>query len=107
MTQGINNSTGATEKGISINFTKANTKFGLSLIYNGKGDDSYLYVSKTEIYTFRSKDNKSWYNFCLGSVSQNFTRDEQSGISFNGTVFDFSVDHSSIKKKTFLVFTNI
>ena len=49
MTQGINNSTGATEKGISINFTKANTKFGLSLIYNGKGDDSYLYVSKTEI----------------------------------------------------------
>ena len=52
------------KKKISINFTKANTKFGLSLIYNGKGDDSYLYVSKTEIYTFRSKDNISWYNFC-------------------------------------------
>ena len=39
-------SIGAAEKEISINFSKANTKFCLSLRYNG--DESYLYVSKAE-----------------------------------------------------------
>ena len=34
-TQGINDSTGATEKKISINFSKANAKFYLSLHYSG------------------------------------------------------------------------
>ena len=63
------------------------------------GDESYLYVNKTEIYKFKAKDNISWYTFCLGSVSKDFTKDEQSEISLNGTVFDFSVDHSSIKKE--------
>ena len=33
-TQGINDSTGVAEKKISINFSKANTKFCLSLHYN-------------------------------------------------------------------------
>ena len=30
------------------------------------------YVNKTEIYKFKAKDNISWYNFCLGSISQDF-----------------------------------
>ena len=80
----------------SINFSKLNTKLCLSLQCDG--DESYLYVNKTEIYKFKAKDNISWYTFCLGSVSKDFTKDEQSEISLNGTVFDFSVDHSSIKK---------
>ena len=42
-------------------------------------------------------DKISWYNFCLGSVSNNFTKDKQSEISLNGNVYGFSVDHSSIK----------
>ena len=33
--QGINDSTGSAEKKISINFSKANTKYCLSLHYNG------------------------------------------------------------------------
>ena len=41
------------------------------------------------------KDNVSWYNFCLGSVSKDFTKDEQSEVS---------VDHSSIKKEDILNF---
>ena len=45
------------QKEISINFSKANTKFCLSLHYNG--NDSYLYVNKTEIYKFKGKDNIS------------------------------------------------
>ena len=54
--------------------------------------------------TIKSKNNKSWYNFCLGSVSKNFTKDEQNEISLNGIVYDFSVDHSSIKKQEILNF---
>ena len=77
-----------------------NTKFCLSLHY--KGDESYLYVNKIEIYKFKGKDNTSWYNFCLGSVSQDFAKDKQSKISLNGTVCNFSVDHSSIKKEDIL-----
>ena len=34
------------------------------------------------------KDNISWYTFCLGIVSQDFI-----------TVYNFSVDHGSIKKE--------
>ena len=93
------------QKKNSINFSKAKTKFCLSLHYNG--DESYLHVNKTEICKFKANDNKSWHNFCLGSISKKFTKDEQREISLNGTIYDFSVDHSSIKKKTFLIFTNI
>ena len=49
----------------------------------------------------------SWYNFCLGGISKGFTKDEQSEIFLNGTVYDFSVGHSSTKKKIYLIFTNI
>ena len=96
--QGINDSTDASKKKISISV--ANTELCLKLHYND--DESYLYVNETEIYKFKAEDNISWYNFCLGSVSQNFTKDEQSEISLNGTVYDFSVDHSSIKVEDIL-----
>ena len=60
------------KKKISIDFSKANTKFCLSLPYNG--DERYLYVNNTEIYKFKANDNLSWYNFCLGCVSKEFTK---------------------------------
>ena len=65
-------------------------------------DESCLYVNKTEIFKFKAKDNIRWYNLCLGSISKDFTKDEQSEISVNGTVYDFSVDHGSIKKEDIL-----
>ena len=43
-----------------------------------------------------------WYNFCLGSVSKDFTNNEQSLISLNGTLYNFSVNLSSIKKEDIL-----
>ena len=49
---------GAAEKKNSINFSKANTKFYLSLYYND--DESYLYVNNSDIYKFKAKDNISW-----------------------------------------------
>ena len=58
-----------------------------------------MYVNKTEIFKFKANDNICCYNFSLESISKGFTKDEQSEISLNGTVFDFSVDHSSIKKE--------
>ena len=61
-----------------------------------------MYVNKTDISKFKGKENISWNNFCLGSVSQDFTKDEQSEISLNGTVYDFSVDHMLIKKEDIL-----
>ena len=68
----------------SINFNKAKTKFCLSLHCNG--DESYLYVNKTEICKFKANNNLSWYNFCLGSLSKDLAKDEQKEISLNGTV---------------------
>ena len=34
------------------------------------GDESYLYVNKTEICKFKANDNISRYNFCSKSVSK-------------------------------------
>ena len=79
----------------SIHLSKANTKFGLSLHYDG--DESYMHVNKTEICKFKPDGNINWYDFCLRSVSRGFTKDELNEISLNGTVYDFSHDHSSIK----------
>ena len=45
------------------------------------------------------KDNISWYNFCLGNAAKDFTKDRQSEISLNDTMYDFPVDHSSIEKE--------
>ena len=67
-----------------FNFSKANTKVCLILYYHG--DESYVYVNKTKTYKFKAKDNISWYRFFLGSVSQSFTKDEQSETFLNGTV---------------------
>ena len=99
-TQGITDSTDSAENKISIELSKINTKCCLSLHYNDDG--SYLYVNQIEIYKFKAKDNISWYNVCLGSVSQDFTKDKQSKISLNGTICNFSVEHGSIKKEDIL-----
>ena len=44
---GFNESLGLTKKSISINFSRANTEFCLSLHCNS--DDSYLFVNEKEI----------------------------------------------------------
>ena len=71
-------------KKISVNFSKAKTKFCLSLHYNGT--NSYLFVDKAEIYKFKAHNNMRWYEFSLGFVLTDFMKYEQSEISLNGTV---------------------
>ena len=57
-TYGVNGSFGSPEKKFNINFTKANTKFCLSLNYNG--NNSYLFVNGKEIFKIKA-DNKILY----------------------------------------------
>ena len=52
-TQGLEHTLGA-EKMYSINYTEKNTKFCLSLHYNGT--NSYLFVNGTKIIKFKAKD---------------------------------------------------
>ena len=84
------------QKKFSINFSKATTKFWL--ILDSSGDQNDLCVNKTEICKFKTNDNITWYDFCLGIISDNFTKAEQKEISLNGTAYNFSLDQSSIKK---------
>ena len=53
----------------STNFTNENTKFCLSLHYNG--GNSYLFVNGTEIIKFKAKDPEiTPYELCLGNISK-------------------------------------
>ena len=62
------------EKMYSINFTKRNTKFCLSLHYNGA--NSYLFVNGTEIIKFKAKDSEiRAYPLCLGNISKDWSKD--------------------------------
>ena len=87
-------------KKFSINFTKENTKFSLSLHYHS--DQSYFYVKTTETYEFEVHDNVLLYGFCLGNVPKVFTKDEMSGLPLNCTVYNFPVDHSPTEKEDIL-----
>ena len=71
-----NDTTGSAEK-IGLPF-KADTKFCVSS--NCNGDESYLYANKTEICKLKAKDNLSWYNFSLGSISKDCLKNEHTLI---------------------------
>ena len=56
---------------------------------------------------FNGRDNIHWHDFSLGSTSKDLKKDGMSEVSLNGIVYDFSVDHSAIEKKIYLVFKNL
>ena len=85
----------------SINFTKTNTKFCLSLHYNRA--NSYLYVNGTEIHKFKVKDSKTVATpLCLGNISKDFSIDNMRQARLNRYVYDFSVDYNAIKTDNIL-----
>ena len=92
---GMNGSFVTPEKKFNINFTKANTKFSLSLHYNS--DNSYLFVDGKEISKFKA-DNKNVNP--LSFVSEVYLMDLV--LSLNRNVYDFSVDYISIDKSDIL-----
>ena len=85
---GINESFGSWEKNLSINFSKANTKFCLSLHYNA--DNSNLFVNVKQIFKFEANNKNVNFptQFCLESVSNGFI-DVSRKVSLNGKVYDF------------------
>ena len=83
----------------SITFTKADTKFRLSLHYNG--DNSYLFDNGTEIIKFKAKDSVIVSNnLCLGNVPKDFSASNMKKTEFNGYIYDFSVDYNAIDVDT-------
>ena len=76
----------------SISFTKFNTKFSVSLHYNGA--NSYLFVNGAEIHTFDANDSEIVpNNLCLGNVSKDFSSSNMKKTGFNYHINDFSVDY--------------
>ena len=93
-TQGLGGNSLYAEKMYSINFTKVNTKFCLSLHHNGA--NSYLFVNGIEIQKFTAKDSMVVpYNLCLGNISKDFSASNMKKTGFNAYISDFSVDYNS------------
>ena len=59
--------------------------------------NSYLFVNGTEIYKFKAKDFEIVATpLCLGNISKGWSIDNMKRTSFNGYVYNFSVDHDAI-----------
>ena len=79
----------------SINFSKDNIKFCLSLHYNEA--NGYLFVNGTEIIKFKAKDSKTVASpLRLGNISKDWSTDNMRKSSFAGYVYDFSVGYDAI-----------
>ena len=74
---------------LSINFTRANSKFCLSLHYNA--DNSYLFVYGKEMIKFKAGNKNVIFpnRLCLGRISDRFSATESREVSLNGNVYDF------------------
>ena len=92
----INGKFGGQWRKFTINFSKAKTKFCLSLHYNG--DNSYLFVNGKEPLKFKAHNGNinfpTW--FCLGSISNEFGANESREVSSGGYLYNFSVDYNAI-----------
>ena len=83
------------EKMYSINVIKKNTKFCLSLHFNGA--NSCLFVNGTEIIKFKAKDSEIHaYSLCLGNISKDWSQDNMKNTGFNGYIYDFTTDYNAI-----------
>ena len=79
----------------SINLTKKNTKFCLSVHYNGA--NKYLFVNGTKIIKFKAKDSEiRAYSLWLGNISKDWSQDNMKKTGFNGYIYDFSTDYKAI-----------
>ena len=104
-TPGLGEHSLSVEKIYSINFTKINTKFCLSLYYNGA--NSYLFLNGTEIRKLTAKDSEIVpNNLSLGNVSKNSSASNMKKTAFIGHIYDFHVDYDAIDVDDILVIHN-
>ena len=97
LTQELDDTTLTAEKNYSINFTKSNAIFCLSLHYNG--ENSYLFVNGTEIHNFKAKEYEIKDNqteICLGIISTDFSVNNMKKTVLYGNIRDFSADFTPI-----------
>ena len=79
----------------SINFTKNNIKFFLSLYYNGA--NNCLFVNGIEVHKVKANDSEIVVNrLCLGNILKDFSVDNMKKTGLNGKVCDFSVSYDAI-----------
>ena len=84
-TQGLDDTTLTAEAIYPINFTQPNKRFVLSLHYNGS--NTFLFVSATKIYQFKSKNCEvKDYSLCLGNISKDFTINNMEKTGLKGVV---------------------
>ena len=91
-TQELDDTTLTAEAQYSINFSRSNRKFCLSLHYNES--NSFLFVSATKIYQLKANDseikkNPLWLGILKGSTAINMKK-----TGLNGYVYEFSVDYN-------------
>ena len=94
-TQGLEHTLSA-EKMYSINFTKENTKFCLSLHYNGA--NSYLFVNGKEIFIhLQQKILKLIHmNYAYEIYQKDWSVDNTKKTGLKRYIYDFSVDYDDI-----------
>ena len=84
-TQGLDHTAIYAEKLYSVNFTKTNTKFCLSLHYNGS--NSYLFVNGTDSHKFKTKYSGTIAApISLGNISRDFSVDNMKKTGLNAYV---------------------
>ena len=95
LTQGLGEHSLTAEKMYSINFSKDNIKFCLSLYYNGT--NSYLFVNGTEIIKFTAKDSEIVANpLWLGNISKDWSVDNMRKSGLTVYAYEFSVGYDAI-----------
>ena len=94
-TKGLDNTTLTTEAKYSINFSRSQRKFWISLHYNWS--NSLLFINATKIHQFKAKDSDiKRYPLCLGNISKDVSVDNMKKTGLNRYVYDFSVDYDII-----------
>ena len=91
------------EKLYSINFTKINTKFCLSLHYSGA--NSYFFTNGTKIINFKTKDSEiAAYPLYLENISKDWSVVNVKNTGIKSYVYDFSADYNTIAVSDILDF---
>ena len=103
-TQGLNDTMLTAEAQYSINFSRSNREFCLSVHYKYKGSNRFLFVNTTKIYQFRAKDSEiKRYPLCLGEISGDFSSNNfRKQLSLSGRLCDFSVDYIKLLRPAIL-----
>ena len=96
-TQGLVNTLLTAEAQYSINFSRSNREFCLSLHYNGS--NSFLFVNVTKMYQFKTQDSEiKKYPLCLGNISGDVLAKNMKKRGLNGCVYNVSVDCWTLDK---------